>query len=91
VRELMLSYFEDYFNAAGELTMRGYTRPLDLSARRLAGWQSAADIDYLSDALDARPQIGVVPAGAEPGLRNVGELLRRAGLLDANPEGLYKL
>jgi hypothetical protein len=32
LRELVMSYFEDYFNADGEKTLRGYTVPLDLSA-----------------------------------------------------------
>lgn len=91
VRELMLSYFEDYFNSAGELTMRGYTRPLDLGARRLRGWQSAENIDYLSDALDARPRIEIVPPAVENGLRNVSDLLLRAGLLGSDPAGLYQV
>src|SRR5512141_824105 len=29
LRELVMSYFEDYFNPEGELTLRSYTRPLD--------------------------------------------------------------
>jgi len=89
VRELVLSYFEDYFNPAGELTMRGYTRPLDLRGSRFAGWQSAEDIDYLSDALDAQPQSAVLPPAGEAVLRDVDARRYRAGLLDADPAGLY--
>ena len=91
VRELVLSYFEDYFNPAGELTMRRYTRPLDLRGRRFAGWQMAADIDYLSDALDAQPQVEILPADGESALRMVDARLLRAGLLGADPAGLYQL
>lgn len=89
VRELMLSYFEDYFNPFAELTMRGYTRPLDLRGRRYAGWHAAADIDYLSDALDAQPRYGVLPPDGEAGLRPADERLLRAGLLGADPAGLH--
>jgi len=91
VRELVLSYFEGYFNPAGELTMRAYTRPLDLRGRRFAGWQAAGDIDYLSNALDAQPRTGVLPPAGEQSLRRVDERLLRAGLMGADPSGLYRL
>src|SRR3972149_12023959 len=90
IRELVLSYFEDYFNQDGELTLRLYTRPLELRSRRYEGWQTAADIDYLSDALDAQPRTRIIPPDAEPRLRDADERLLRAGLLDADPEGLYQ-
>jgi hypothetical protein len=35
-----MSYFDHYYNPSGELTMRGYTRPLDLSIRKFRGWQT---------------------------------------------------
>lgn len=89
VRELAMSYFEDFFNQDGELTMRGYTRPLDLSHRRFHGWQVAADIDYLSDALDAQPLTAVLPPEGEAVLRWSDERSLRAGLLGADPAGLY--
>lgn len=89
LRELVLSYFEDYFNPDGELTMRGYTRPLELSHRRFRGWQVAEDIDYLSDALDAQPQTSVLPPEGEAVLRWTDERSLRAGLLGADPTGLY--
>jgi hypothetical protein len=89
VRELVLSYFEDYFNQDGELTMRAYTRPLDLRLARFRGWQWAEDIDYLSDALDAQPQTGVLPPQGEAVLRWTDERLLRAGLLGADPAGLF--
>ncbi len=31
LRELVMSYFEDYYNVKGEKTLRGYTRPLNLT------------------------------------------------------------
>ncbi len=31
LRELVMSYFEDYFNLAGEKTLRAYSRPINLS------------------------------------------------------------
>jgi len=41
IRELALSYFEDYFNLRGEKTLRGYSRPVRLSG--FNGWRTSED------------------------------------------------
>jgi len=38
LRELVLSYFEQFFNVAGEKTLRAYTLPLDLTRFDALGW-----------------------------------------------------
>jgi hypothetical protein len=38
LRELVMSYFEDYYNFQKERTLRGYTRPLDLTRFDASGW-----------------------------------------------------
>jgi hypothetical protein len=38
VRELVLSYFEDYYNYAGERTLRRYSRPVSLTRFDRIGW-----------------------------------------------------
>src|SRR5260221_12791336 len=38
LRELVLSYFEDYFNAAGEKTLRAYTASLNLARFDRQNW-----------------------------------------------------
>lgn len=38
LRELVMSYFEDYYNFQKERTLRGYTRPLDLTRLDATGW-----------------------------------------------------
>ncbi len=38
-RELVMSYFEHYFNPAGEKTLRRYSRPVNL--QRFDGWMTA--------------------------------------------------
>jgi hypothetical protein len=91
VRELVVSYFDHYFNTSGELTMRAYSRPLDLRARRFSGWQWAEDDEYIGDALDRQSETVIVDARVEPDLRPVDARLLKAGLLGANPEGLFKV
>ncbi len=43
LRELLMSYFEQYFNLAGEKTFRCHTRPLDLSRFDARGWVTAGE------------------------------------------------
>jgi hypothetical protein len=41
LRELAMSYFEHYFNLAGEKTLRNYSRPVDLRRFDSTGWMTA--------------------------------------------------
>ena len=45
VRELVMSYFEDYINLRGDRTLRAYSRPINLSRfdGRHPGWMTASD------------------------------------------------
>jgi hypothetical protein len=53
LRELVLSYFEDYYNVDGEKTMRGYTIPLDLSQYDSLHWMTEdAGLDVIAEKLD---------------------------------------
>lgn len=91
LRELALSYFDQYYNPAGELTMRGYTRPVDLRIRRFADWRTReSNLDDMADYLDALPWSRVLPDGDDAWLRRVDERLYRAGLMGADEDGLYR-
>jgi hypothetical protein len=43
VRDLVLSYVEGYFNLRRQKTLRGYSRPFDLSRFDRIGWMTAED------------------------------------------------
>src|SRR4029077_15776832 len=43
VRELAMSYFEQYFNLAGERTLRGYGRPVNLARFDRWHWMTSAE------------------------------------------------
>ncbi len=43
LRELVMSYFEHYYNLKGEKTLRRYSRPLNLSRFDRRGWMTAED------------------------------------------------
>ena len=43
LRELTLSYFEHYYNLKGEKTLRGYSRPVNLSRFDSMGWMTSEE------------------------------------------------
>jgi hypothetical protein len=43
IRELVMSYFEDYFNWDGDRTLRAYSRPLSLTRFDRIGWMTAEE------------------------------------------------
>jgi len=54
IRELAISYFEDYYNPKGEKTLREYSRPVNLSRFDSMGWMTAEEdvwaiAEYLVD------------------------------------------
>jgi hypothetical protein len=52
LRELVLSYFESYFNLRREKTLRRYSRPVDLRRFDARGWMTAEeDLWYIPEHL----------------------------------------
>jgi hypothetical protein len=91
LRELVMSYFEVYFNTAGQKTLRSYSRPLDLSALDRRGWQvDESDLDWIADRLDALEHLPVVTPEQVRRLAPVDPDLMRAGFLGAVRAGLFQ-
>ncbi len=91
LRELVMSYFDVYFNPLGEKTMRSYSRPLDLSQFDGRHWMTTAeDLEYIGDKLNSIKHIPVITRGMIRRLNRADKDLVKAGLLGAKPEGLYK-
>jgi hypothetical protein len=52
LRELALSYLENYYNLRGERTLRGYSRPLNLKRFDNLNWMTAEDdVWFIAEAL----------------------------------------
>src|SRR5437763_962364 len=82
VRELAMSYFEQYFNLAGERTLRGYGRPVNLTRFDRLRWMTTAeDLWQISEHLERIRHIPLLPATAARQLTPLGPQLRAAGLL----------
>lgn len=92
LRELVMSYFDDYFNTAGERTLRSYSRPLRLTEALFPGWRtSEEDQDGIGEKLANLPHYRLLTPQMERTLAPVDGRRLRAGLLGANEAGLYKL
>jgi len=91
VRELVMSYFDVYFNAIGQKTMRSYSRPLDLTRFDRRDWLTTSeDLGYIGDALDDAPHIRVLTPAMVRTLNPADPDLVRAGLLGSKRSGLFK-
>jgi len=91
LRELVLSYFEDYFNSQGEKTLRAYTVSLDLTRFERQHWQTDdTAMDLIAEALDHIRKMQLISKKMEARLLPVDPLALKAGLLGSNPNGLFK-
>lgn len=81
LRELVMSYFEQYYNTEGERTLRAYsTRPLRLAKFDRINWMTSEEpLWEVSNALVAAPHTAVLPPGGERRLTRLDERSYRAG------------
>jgi len=91
IRELMMSYFDVYFNAIGEKTLRAYSVPFDLARFDRENWMTTEeDISHIGDALDRARHYKVMTPAQVRDLHIVDPALVKAGLMGANAAGLFK-
>lgn len=91
LRELVMSYFEFYFNIYREKTLRSYTLPLDLRAYDSLHWMTSDEhLETISERLDRSREYKIITPAMAAALSPVDARSYRAGLLGANPAGLYR-
>jgi len=81
IRELAMSYFEHYFNPAGEKTLRTYSRPINLARFDRKDWMTSErdvwEIPYYLCEISHRPMLTRAVekrlAPMDPRLRSEGE------------------
>lgn len=80
IRELVLSYFHEYFTNDGIKTLRSYSLPFAIS--RFKGFEtSAAPVWYIPEALNKARHIPIITASQIKDLRKADKIERQAGLL----------
>lgn len=91
LHELVLSYFEGFYNRLGERTMRSYTRPYNLASLDRFNWQTS---DFGADVIEQRllslKRRPLFNPETIAGLTKVDDLTYRAGMLVVNEAGLYE-
>lgn len=91
LRELAISYFDDYYNLDRELSLREYSRPVDLRAFDPIGWRTRDDgLEAIATALDRIRHTPLATPTMIERFRLVDDRSYRAGLLDSDWAGLYK-
>lgn len=91
LRELVMSYFDHYFNVDGEKTLRAYTRPINLAVYNRYNWMgSDAGADFIEKRLKELRPIPLLNPEMIQTLASVDPLTFQAGMMVVNQEGLYK-
>ncbi|MBZ5499794.1 MAG: hypothetical protein LAP85_25625 [Acidobacteriia bacterium] len=91
LRELVMSYFEGYFNTRGDKSLISYSRPVNLARYDGRGWMTAEeDLDYIGAHLVAIRHIAIMPAAQRKLLSPADKEVLRACFLGALPSGLYR-
>ncbi len=91
LRELVMSYFEFYYNAAGEKTLRAYTVPLNLSAFDKLKWTTRDEpLDVIGERLDEIRKVRVLTPRMVARLSPMDRRTYEAGMLGVNRAGLFR-
>ena len=82
LRELVMSYFEHYYNLAGEKTLRRYSRPVNLTRFDSIAWMTAEeDVWAVPNYLCGVAHTPLFAGGRVPRLNHVDARLFAAGCL----------
>jgi hypothetical protein len=91
LRELVMSYFEQYYNVEREKTLRAYSLPLNLEIFDALDWMTRDEpLQIVADRLERTRKIPLLTSKLIARLSLVDERQYEAGLLGANDAGLYR-
>jgi hypothetical protein len=91
LRELAMSYFEQYYNIEREKTLRGYTGPLNLKSFDRFDWLTKDEpLDLIAQRTETIRRVNLIPAVLADRLSPVDERSYQAGLTGADPKGLFR-
>lgn len=91
IRELVLSYFENYFNLDGFKSLRRYSRPLSLPDHRKVPWQtSTSGAERIVELLETTRHYEILHAGHSAKLRKVDDRFYASQMVGVDFNGAYK-
>ena len=82
LRELVMSYFEHYYNPKAQKTLRGYSRPVNLRRFDALGWMTAEeDVWFVPEYLCEIRHYDILTRPMERSLARMDPRLYQAGML----------
>jgi len=91
LHELVMSYFEQFYNVERKKTLRSYTMPLNLKAFDRLNWMTSDEaLERIGERLDEIRKVRLLTRRMIANLSLVDERSYQAGLLGADKTGLYK-
>jgi len=91
IRELVMTYFDVFFNVEGIKTLRGYTRPIDLDLYDRYNWQTElSGVNKVVDRLYSLKMVPVIKPEIIEKLNKMDPRSLEAGMMGVNMDGLYK-
>lgn len=91
LRELIMSYFDFFFNINGEKSLRSYSLPLNLTIFESRNWATTdEDLEYIGDKIESLHHFPVVNKKMADKLYKASDSMLKAGLLGSNENGLFK-
>ncbi|MBU2446068.1 MAG: hypothetical protein KJ666_10955 [Bacteroidetes bacterium] len=91
IRELIISYFDFYFNTIGDKSLRSYSRPINLSRFDKFNWMTTdEDIEFIGDYLFKVKHINILTPQMTRNLSKADKDVLKAGMLGSVKEGLFK-
>jgi hypothetical protein len=92
LHELVMSYFEDFFNVAGEKTLRSFSVPVNLNRYARWHWQTDdATMERIAQGLDDAHHVSILTPAMARALVRKDERSYNAGMQGTVADGLYKL
>jgi hypothetical protein len=91
LRELVMSYFEQFYNVKRKKTLRSYTVPLNLKAFDRFNWMTNdPPIEEIGKRLDEIRKVRILTRGMIGSLSLIDQRSYQAGLVGTNRAGLYQ-
>jgi hypothetical protein len=91
LRELIMSYFDFYFNINGDKSLRSYSLPLDLTIFNNRNWTTTDDdLEYIGDKLEQLHHFDLLTNKMIRNLKVASPTMLKAGMLGSNLAGLFK-
>ncbi len=91
LRELVMSYFDGYFNIYGYKSLRSYSVPVNLRRLDSISWRTTTEpLDPIEDCLNNTRHYPVINRRMERLLAQAEPIVMQACFLGSNKKGLYR-